>query len=141
MGAYLNLFLLTIFAVLFSGAFLLFSRIFGPQKPNPIKGANFECGLPVEGRPIGKFPVKFYLVVILFLLFDLEVVFFYPWAIQASTGVNITFWLIEGLVFAGILLVGWWYVVKQGVLEWGQKIESQGIERRESVSEKTHSAR
>ena len=124
MNAYGNILLLRVSAAIFSGAFLLLSRFVGPHKPEPVKESNFECGLPVEGSFLGKFSIKFYLVVILFLLFDLEVVFFYPWAVQDQAGVGVIFWLVEGLLFTVILLVGWVYVVKQRVLEWGTRIET-----------------
>ncbi|MCB9638961.1 MAG: NADH-quinone oxidoreductase subunit A [Myxococcales bacterium] len=137
MNAYLNILLLAVIAVIFSGAFLFLSRFVGPHKPEPVKGSNFECGLPVEGHVLGKFSIKFYLVVILFLLFDLEVVFFYPWAIQHQDGIGLTFWLVEGLLFTVILLVGWVYVVKQRVLDWGarMKVDAQSQGKKPSSNE------
>lgn len=120
MLAYLHLLLLLAFAVVFSSAFLMLSRALGPKRPTPVKEETFECGLPVQGSFIGKFPLKFYLVVILFLLFDLEIVFLYPWAIQ-QTSIPWGFWLLEGFLFAAILMVGWWYVIRQGALDWSPR--------------------
>lgn len=131
MANYLNILLLAGFAAVFSGAFLLLSRFMGPHRPTDEKLAPYECGLPVEGSFIGKFPIKFYLVVILFLLFDLEVVFLYPWAIQAKQGsVSAMLWFVEGLLFAIILLVGWFYVVKRGVLDWGTKVAGKSQQKK-----------
>ncbi len=132
-NAYGNMLLLAVIAAGFSGAFLLLSRFVGPHKPEPVKASNFECGLPVQGSVLGKFSIKFYLVVILFLLFDLEVVFFYPWAVQDQAGVGVIFWLVEGLLFAVILLVGWVYVIKQRVLEWGARAETTAAKNHKST--------
>ncbi len=117
MTNYLHIMLLAVFSAAFAGVFLLLAHFIGPRRPNKIKNSTYECGVPTEGRFLGKFSVKFYLVVILFLLFDLEVVFLYPWAIQQKS-VSPLFWFVEGLIFAVILVIGWFYVVRRGVLNW-----------------------
>lgn len=122
MTNYLHIMLLAVIAAIFAGVFLLLAHFIGPKRPNKIKNATYECGLPVQGKFLGKFSVKFYLVVILFLLFDLEVVFLYPWAIQQKS-VSPVFWFVEGLIFAVILIVGWVYVIRKGVLDWAPKTE------------------
>jgi len=120
MMPYLHIFILGIIAIIFAGAFVLLSRLLGPQRPNKVKNSTYECGIPVQSKLMGRFSVKFYLVVILFLLFDLEVVFLFPWAIQQQL-VPWWLWFIEGLLFAVILITGWIYVIRKGVLNWGTK--------------------
>lgn len=88
----------------------------GPKKTNPTKEEPFESGNPPRGDARVRFSVKFYLVAMLFLIFDLEVVFLYPWAILfRRLGV---FGLVEMGIFLAILVVGFVYVWKKGALEW-----------------------
>ncbi|MBI4518943.1 MAG: NADH-quinone oxidoreductase subunit A [Deltaproteobacteria bacterium] len=91
-------------------------RLLGPKSHNPIKRETFECGNPASGSAWGRFSVKFYLTAILFIVFDIEVVFMYPWAVLfRRLG---WFGLAEMLVFAGILGLGLLYVWRKGALEW-----------------------
>ena len=95
---------------------LLVSNIFGPKKWNSAKVDTYECGVLLHQKDICPFNVKFYLVAILFLVFDIEVVFLYPWAIIfKELGI---FGVIEVFIFLVILVVGFIYAIKQGVLEW-----------------------
>ena len=88
----------------------------GPKSPNPVKAEPFESGNPPRGDARIRFSVRFYLVAMLFLIFDLEVVFLYPWAILfRRLGL---FGLIEMGIFLGILLIGFIYVWRKGALEW-----------------------
>ena len=88
----------------------------GPKSPNPVKAEPFESGNPPRGDARIRFSVRFYLVAMLFLIFDLEVVFLYPWAILfRQLGL---LGLIEMGIFLGILLIGFIYVWKKGALEW-----------------------
>lgn len=120
--AYVHIVLLLVIAAAFSGAFLLLSRLLGPHMPSDAKESTYECGVPVEGKLLGRFSIKFYQVVILFLLFDVEVVFLFPWAVQQyAEGVSWWLWFAEGVLFAAILLAGWVVVVKKGTLDWGTK--------------------
>lgn len=96
--------------------FLLVSALFGPRQPNAVKEEPFECGNPSSGPAWGRFSVKFYLTAILFIIFDVEVVFLYPWAILfRELGM---FGFIEMLVFMLILTLGLVYVWRKGALEW-----------------------
>ncbi len=133
MGAYLHILIMAIVAFGVAGLFLLLAHLLGPKHPTKRKQSTYECGVPVEGKIIGKFPVKFYLVVILFLIFDLEVVFLYPWAVQRGQ-VPIWLWLVEGLIFAAIILCGWYVAVKRDVLEWGAKREVKRVEEPQKVA-------
>lgn len=95
---------------------LLLPTRLGAHKPSPTKLSPYECGIPSPGAPRERFQVKFYLVAILFLLFDVEVVFLFPWAVAwRSLGVA---GLVSMLVFLGVLAFGLLYVWKRGALEW-----------------------
>lgn len=89
---------------------------FGPRRPTERKSAPYESGMRPFGPGTRRMPVHFYLVAVLFILFDIEVVFFLPWAVVfKQLGI---FGLIEMLIFIGILLVGFIYAWKVGALEW-----------------------
>ena len=92
------------------------SRLFGPRNPTTRKMAPYESGMKPIGPAIRRFPVRFYLIAVLFILFDIEVVFFLPWAVVfRQMGL---FALIEMFVFIAILLVGYIYAWRKGALEW-----------------------
>ena|SRR6185295_18482890 len=87
-----------------------------PRRPSAIKSEAFECGNRPSGTAWGRFDVKFYLPAILFIVFDVEVVFFYPWAIMfRRLGM---FGFVEMLIFVGVLTLGLVYVWRKGALEW-----------------------
>ena len=95
---------------------VLLGTLLGPRKTSPVKEMPFECGNPSEGAPRGRIPIHFYRVAILFVIFDVEIAFFYPWAVRyREYG---WFGFFEMLVFAGLLLLGFAYLWKRGVLEW-----------------------
>jgi NADH-quinone oxidoreductase subunit A len=90
--------------------------IFGPKKESAAKSMPYESGMNPYGEGTRRMPVRFYLVAVLFILFDIEVVFFLPWAITfRQLGL---FGLVEMFIFIGILLVGYVYAWKKGALEW-----------------------
>ena len=114
--AYFPIFVLFVLALLTPLVMLLIPKIVAKRESNPIKDAAYECGIPAEGDARSRFPIKFYLIAILFILFDLEAVFLYPWAyVYKRLGM---FGLIEMGVFILILLVGYIYVIKKGALRW-----------------------
>ena len=89
----------------------------GPKKKTDEKGEPFECGVDPEGDARDyRFPVKFYLVAILFILFDIEIVFLYPWAVVFKELSIIAF--VSMVIFIAVLMAGLLYAVKKGVLEW-----------------------
>jgi len=91
-------------------------HLFGPRRPTERKLAPYESGMRPIGPAMRRMPVRFYLVAVLFILFDIEVIFFLPWAVTfRQLGV---FGFIEMLVFIGILFVGYIWVWKRGALEW-----------------------
>jgi NADH-quinone oxidoreductase subunit A len=95
---------------------LLLSQKLGPKSFNPAKAEPFESGNAPKGDARIRFSVRFYLVAMLFLIFDIEVVFLYPWAIYfRNLGV---FGLVEMGIFLGMLIIGFIYVWRKGALEW-----------------------
>jgi len=103
-------------AALVVGVFLMLGKLSAPYNRTPIKLRTFECGNEASGPAWGRFSVKFYLVAILFIVFDIEVVFMYPWAILfRQLG---WFGLAEMSVFIAILALGLLYVWRKGALEW-----------------------
>jgi len=91
-------------------------NLFGPKKKSDIKSMPYESGMNPYGEGTRRMPVRFYLIAVLFILFDIEVVFFLPWAVVfRKLGF---FGLIEMIVFIAILLVGYTYAWKKGALEW-----------------------
>ena len=94
------------------------------RKRSAVKDLPYECGMPLMSDAHTRFSVKFYIVAMLFILFDIEVVFLFPWAViygrdeGGRAGLGLGFLFLELLVFVAILFVGWLYVVRKGVLEW-----------------------
>ena len=108
-------------ATAFAGLFLGLSFWLGPRRPTALKTTTYECGIPVRGSTQIRFFVRFFLVALLFLLFDLEAVFLYPWVIVFN-GLNAAGHGIVALgsmgLFVMVLLVGFVYAWKKGGLEW-----------------------
>ena len=116
---YLPILALMILATLVPLAILAITHVLGPRKPSERKLSVYESGMPPVGDAHPKFSIKFYIIGMLFILFDIEIVFMYPWAVIYKQWISTsTFILIEGLVFIGILLVGYIYAWKKGALEW-----------------------
>ena|SRR5438067_1477937 len=118
---YLPILLTALVAVGFSASTLLFSVIVGRAgRRNPTKDSPYECGMLPEGAAQPRFSVKFYLVAMLFILFDIEIVFMYPWAVVfrdfLAMHKPLIFWSM--LSFVSVLTVGYAYAVKKGVLDW-----------------------
>ena len=97
-------------------AIVLLSWLIGYRRPNRAKLSPYECGMIPVGDARGRFPVKFCLVGMLFILFDVEAIFLYPWAVILRQLKMFGFW--EMLVYIGVVLVGFFYIWKKGVLDW-----------------------
>ncbi|MDQ4042089.1 MAG: NADH-quinone oxidoreductase subunit A [Actinomycetota bacterium] len=97
-------------------AFALINSFLGPRRPNRTKADPYECGLPSEVKEDFRFGISFYLIAMLFILFDIEVVFLYPVAVQLEAFG--TFALVETIVFIALLLVAFVFVWRRGALEW-----------------------
>lgn len=116
MHSFAPILILFLIAAGLAGTLLLLASITGQKRPNRKKLEVFECGSHPVGTARERFPVKFYLVAILFIVFDLEVVFLYPWVIMVR---DLGFFgFFEMTFFLGVLLVGLYYIWKKGALEW-----------------------
>lgn len=112
----ISLIILTIAAVLFSAGGILAAKIFVKGSTNPRKGEPYECGIPSEGSPWNQFNVGYYLFALLFLIFDVELIFMYPWAVVVQKIGIIA--LVEIAIFLFILFLGFLYAHKKGALKW-----------------------
>jgi NADH-quinone oxidoreductase subunit A len=115
---YLPLLIHFVIAGVLAGIFVLLSYIIGYRRPTRAKLSPYECGMAPIGDARGRFSVKFYLVAMLFILFDVEAVFLYPWAVILRDLKMFGFY--EMLVYLGIVLVGYFYIWKKGALDWGE---------------------
>jgi len=124
------------------GIFILVaSRFLGPRNPNAIKNEAFECGNPTSGSARHPFNARFFMVAILFLIFDIEAVFIYPWAVTFSDAakgkqpaVSAQLAVLEMVVFVAVIVVGLVYAWRKGALEWGPKqIKQLDLEREQAA--------
>ena len=119
MQGWLSILLMIALGAGFALISVLLSSVLGPSKPTAEKSAPYECGMPPVGDARERQSVKFYLVAMIFLLFDIEVAFLYPWAVALRD----LGWpgLVQIVTFFLILLVGFVYVWRKGVLDWGSR--------------------
>ncbi len=117
MSDYLPIFCMFVLATLFAGLSFLASGLFAPRKPTAAKEAPYECGIVPTREPAERFPVRFYLVAMIFIIFDIEIIFLYPWAVIADE--LALFGLIEMVVFAVAVFVSFVYLISNGALDWG----------------------
>ena len=110
------LFLTFLFGALVCVLFLGLSRFVGPRRPNPVKSMPFECGMEPIAPPRTQFAIKFSVIAMLFIIFDIEVAFLYPWAVLFRDLGIVGF--VEMLFFLLVLTVGLLYAWKRGALEW-----------------------
>ncbi len=103
------------FAAFVVGAMVSANRILGPRRPSPVKGQAFECGNPPSGSAWARFSVRFYLIAILFLVFDVEVVLLYPWAVAIRRFGTVG--LADAGIFVAVLMVALIYAVRRGALD------------------------
>lgn len=116
MQNYLPILILGVIALIFACGSLIVSSLIGQKKPNPDKLMPYECGVIPVGDARRRYPVRYYIVAMLFIVFDIEAAFMYPWAVLfKELG---WFGLIEMLVFMAILIIGLIYVWGKGALEW-----------------------
>lgn len=113
---YLPIFIMFTIAVAFAGASLWLTHILGPKRKTKIKLESFECGIEGHGNARVPFSIKYFLVAILFVLFDIEVIFMYPWAANfRELGL---LGVIEVFSFIALLLVGFYYMIAKKALKW-----------------------
>lgn len=118
MSPYANLMLTFAVCAVVVGVMISLNRILGPRpgRGSAVKEEAFECGNPATGQAWSRFAVKFYLVAILFIVFDVEVVFMYPWAVlYRDLGL---FGFVEMTTFVAVLAVGFFYAWRKGALDW-----------------------
>jgi NADH-quinone oxidoreductase subunit A len=124
---YLPLLIHFLLAGALASAIVLLSWLIGQRKPTRAKLSPYECGMVPVGDARQRFSVKFYMVAMLFILFDVEAVFLYPWAIilkELKAMGQGMFGFCEMIVYIGIVLVGYWYIWKKGALDWGLTVTS-----------------
>ncbi len=122
--AYLPILIQFLAAGAIAGAIVTLSTIIGYRRPSRAKMQAYECGITPTGDSRGRFSVKFYLVAMLFILFDVEAVFLYPWAVVLKDLKMFGFW--EMLLYILIVLVGFFYVWQKGVLDWNATSAKRG---------------
>jgi len=125
MSGWLAILLMLALGALFGGVSVLMGRLVGPHRPTAEKLAPYECGMPPVGDARERHPVKFYLVAMIFLLFDIEVAFLYPWAMAIRDLRWVGF--VQVVVFFGLLLAGYIYVWRKGVLDWGPRASEERL--------------
>jgi len=114
---YLPILLMIVVGVAFAGLSIVASGLLGPKRATSAKAAPYECGIVPTLEPAERFPVKFYLIAMIFIIFDIEIVFLYPWAV--IFGQLKTFGLVEMAVFGIAVVVAFYYLLSEGALDWG----------------------
>ena len=117
MAQYLPLVVMLVLAGLFAGLSFVASRLLAPQRPTPAKLAPYECGIVPTREPAERFPVRFYLVAMIFIIFDIEIIFLFPWAVIFHQLGPFGLW--EMVVFAVAVFVSFVYLLANGALDWG----------------------
>jgi NADH-quinone oxidoreductase subunit A len=119
MSAFLPILTMIILVLLFAAGSFFASTLLGPKRPTSAKRAPYECGIVPESEPAERFPVKFYLVAMAFIVLDVEIIFLYPFAVVMRDFAPGAYGLILMGVFLLILLVPFAYLLSTGALEWG----------------------
>ena len=117
MSEYLPIVTLLALGILFAAGSFVASSLLVPREPTAAKTAPYECGIVPTREPAERFPVRFYLVAMIFIIFDVEIIFLYPWAVifrQLEL-----FGLVEMIVFAVAVFVSFVYLISNGALDWG----------------------
>jgi NADH-quinone oxidoreductase subunit A len=116
-GQYLPVVALAILAILFAALSRVASQLLAPRSPSVAKRSPYECGIVPGRETLERFPVRFYLIAMIFIVFDIEIIFLYPWAvIYRDLG---AFGLVEVLLFAVAVFVSFLYLLANGALDWG----------------------
>ncbi|HEY2303623.1 MAG TPA: NADH-quinone oxidoreductase subunit A [Acidimicrobiales bacterium] len=117
MEQYFPILTMLVLAFLFAAGSFLASRLLGPSRPTQAKMAPYECGIVPREGPAQRFPVRFYLIAMIFIIFDIEIIFLYPWAVVYHQ--LDTFGLSEMVVFSVAVLFSLAYLISNGALDWG----------------------
>ena len=133
MGQYLPVVCLLVLATLFGALSFFASRLLAPRRPSSAKEAPYECGIVPSREPPERFPVTFYVVAMLFVMFDIELIFIYPFAVDRAVPRHATaFW--EMVAFSVVFFLAFVYVVARGALDWGpaqkhRRLDGRGVRR------------
>jgi NADH-quinone oxidoreductase subunit A len=126
MSQYLPILALTVLAILFALLSLIASRLLAPNRPSSAKEAPYECGIVPSREPPERFPVSFYVIAMLFIMFDIEIIFAYPYAVDREFLGSFAFF--EMLAFSAVFFVAFVYMVARGALEWGPIMRSAKLD-------------
>jgi len=122
MGAYATVFAFALVAAVFGLAALAASALIGPRVPDAVKSSVYECGIEAQGTTEVKTNIRFYIFALLFVIFDVETLFVFPWAVTVRRLGPVA--LVEMLIFLGVLFFGLVYAWKKGALEWEMPAET-----------------
>ena len=131
MSQYLPILALTGLAILFALLSLIASRLLAPNRPSSAKEAPYECGIVPSREPPERFPVSFYVIAMLFIMFDIEIIFAYPYAVDREFLGSFAFF--EMLAFSAVFFVAFVYMVARGALEWGPIMRSTKLDPQSST--------
>ena len=122
MVEYIPLLVMLLVSAVVAGVMVSASAVLGPRRPSGYKASSYECGMSPVGTARERFPIKFYLIAMLFIVFDIETIFLYPWAVtyRALPHALRVFELVEMGVFVLILFVGYFYIIGKGALDWDE---------------------
>ena len=116
MGQYLPIVVMLVLGLGFAVSSLILSNLVSPKRPSAAKSAPYECGIVPTREPPARFPVRFYLVAMIFIVFDIEIVFLYPWAVSYNQlG---TFAVVEMVIFVVTVFIAYFYVLRRNGLDW-----------------------
>src|SRR5579871_818471 len=130
LSGYIPILVMLIVSAVIACVMVVGSAVLGPKKPSPYKATSYECGMTPVGNARERFPIKFYLIAMLFIVFDIETIFLYPWAV-AYHGLNHdlkVFNLIEMAVFVAILFAGYFYILGKGALDWDESDQARSVD-------------
>ena len=135
LAQYLPVIALLVLSVVFAVLSIMASRLLAPRSPNDRKQAPYECGIIPTRETPERFPVRFYLVAMIFIVFDIEIIFFYPWA-MAHRGIGL-FGLVAVLIFSAAVFESFIYLIGNGALEWGPRrhLRTEGMTNFDLASE------
>ncbi|MGI9605248.1 MAG: NADH-quinone oxidoreductase subunit A [Acidimicrobiales bacterium] len=134
---YLPLAGLLVLGVLFASVSFVASRMLAPRRPNDKKNSAYECGIEPARETPERFPVRFFLIAMIFIVFDIELIFFYPWAI-AHEGLGV-FGLVAILIFTAAVFESFVYLIGNGALEWGPVHQAKRLKAAVSAERTTSS--
>ena len=134
-SSYVPILVMIIASAVLAGGMVTGSMFLGPRKPNTYKSTAYECGMTPVGSARERFPIKFYLIAMLFIIFDIETIFLYPWAVTyknlaiagGASSLKV-FSFVEMIIFVVILFVGYFYIIGKGALDWDESDQARSVD-------------